>query len=50
MGKPILQFVDFIIAVENIEISYIADRVTTMVEETPTKILLGTYTALSKPN
>jgi hypothetical protein len=50
MGKPVLQFVDFIIAAENIEISYRADRVTTMVEETPAKILLSTCTALSKPN
>jgi hypothetical protein len=50
MGKPILQFVDFIIAAENIEIYYRADRATAMPEETPAKILLSTCTALSKPN
>jgi hypothetical protein len=50
MGKSIFQFVDFIIAAKNIEISYRVDRFTTMAEETPAKILLSTCTTISKPN
>jgi hypothetical protein len=50
MGKPVLQFVNFIIAAENIEISYREDRVTTMAEETLAEILLSTCMTLSKPN
>jgi hypothetical protein len=50
MGKPVFQFVDFIIAAENIEISYRADRVTAMAEKIPTKILPINCMALSKPN
>jgi hypothetical protein len=49
-GKTSSSVCGFYYAAENIEISYRADRFTTMVEETPAKILPSTCTTLSKPN
>jgi hypothetical protein len=49
-GKTNPSICGFYYAAENIEISYRADRFTTMVEETSAKILPSTCMALSKPN
>jgi hypothetical protein len=50
VGKPVLQFVDFINAAKNIEISYKTNLSKPIAERNPNKNLLSTCTTLSQSN